>query len=115
MSAGSRIKTPFAAFAANGTAATPATGTLKVLETGVDQNRVTTIDIADLVLITTTAAAKADGKLLYTLPAGNIIITRASISLEWSTSTGVSSDYASNSSSSGTHGTLEHCRHLGRH
>jgi hypothetical protein len=81
MSAGSRIKTPFAAFAANGTAATPATGTLTVTETGVDQDRVTTIDIANLALITTTAAAKADGKLLYTLPAGNIIITRASISL----------------------------------
>jgi hypothetical protein len=82
MSAGSRIKTPFAAFSAgDGTPATPATGTLTVLETGVDQDRVTTIDIADLVLITTTAAAKADGKLLYTLPAGNILITRASISL----------------------------------
>jgi hypothetical protein len=82
MSAGSIIKTPFAAFAAgDGTAATPATGTLTVLETGIDQDRITTIDIADLVLITTTAADKADGKLLYTLPAGNIIITRASISL----------------------------------
>jgi hypothetical protein len=82
MSAGSIIKTPFAAFAAgDGTPATPATGTLTVLETGIDQNRVTTIDIADLVLITTTNANKGDGKLLYTLPAGNILITRASISL----------------------------------
>jgi len=81
MSAGSYIKTPFGVFAANGTPATPATGTLSVVETGVDQDRITTIDIADLVLIATTNANKGDGKLLYTLPAGNVIITRATIAL----------------------------------
>ncbi len=81
MSAGSKILTPFGVFAAEGTPATPATGTLSVTETGVDQARVTTIDIADLSLIATTNASKGDGKLLYTLPAGNVIITRASIAL----------------------------------
>jgi len=76
-----KILTPFGKFAAEGTAATPATGTITVNETGVDSSRITTIDIADLSLIVTTNANKGDGKLLYTLPAGDIIIKSASIAL----------------------------------
>lgn len=76
-----KIKTPFGAYAGQGTAATPATGTITVNETGVDSAMVTTIDIADLALIVTTNANKGDGKLLYTLPAGNVIIKRATIAL----------------------------------
>ena len=76
-----KIKTPFGEYAGKGTAATPATGTLTVEETGVDSAMVTTIDIADLALIVTTNASKADGKLLYTLPAGNVIIKRVTFAL----------------------------------
>lgn len=76
-----KILTPFGKFAAEGTAATPATGTITVNETGVDSSRITTIDIADLSLIATTNASKGDGKLIYTFPAGNIIVKSASIAL----------------------------------
>ena len=76
-----KILRPFGAYAAIGTGATPATGTLVTTEIGGDQSHVTTIDIADLALIVTTNANKADGKLLYTFPAGNILITGASLSL----------------------------------
>ena len=76
-----KLLRPFGAFAAIGTAATPATGTITVTETGGDQSHVTTIDIADLALIATTNASKADGKLLYTFPAGNILITGSTLSL----------------------------------
>jgi len=76
-----KILTPFGAFAGAGTVATPATGTITANETGVDSHRITTIDIADLNLITTTNASKGDGKLIYTFPAGNIIVKRATIAL----------------------------------
>lgn len=76
-----KILTPFGEYAGKGTAATPATGTITVNETGVDSHMVTTIDIAYLALIVTTNANKADGKLLYTLPAGNVIVKRATIAL----------------------------------
>lgn len=79
---GTKILTPFGAFAATPAATVvPATGTVVANETGVDSHRITTIDIANLNLITTTNANKGDGKLIYTLPAGNIIIKRATIAL----------------------------------
>lgn len=78
---GTKILTPFGAYAAIGTVATPATGTITVNETGVDSEHVTTIDIANLSLITTTNASKGDGKLLYTFPAGNIIVKSCSMAL----------------------------------
>jgi hypothetical protein len=77
-----KILTPFGAYA--GTAAAtvvPATGTVIANETGFDSHRITTIDIADLTLITTTAAAKGDGKLIYTFPAGKIIVKRTTLSV----------------------------------
>jgi hypothetical protein len=45
-------------------------------EFGDGQHHITKIDITDLELITTTNASKADGKLIYNLPAG-AIVTRA--------------------------------------
>ncbi len=76
-----KILTPFGAYAAAGTLATPATGTMTVNETGFDSHRITTIDIADLNLITTTNASLGAGKLIYTFPAGNIIVKRATVAL----------------------------------
>ncbi len=77
-----KILTPFGAYAATPAATVkPATGTVVANETGVDSHRITTIDIADLSLIVTTNANKGDGKLIYTFPAGNIIVKRATIAL----------------------------------
>ena len=76
-----KILTPFGAYAAAGTLATPAAGTITANETGFDSHRITTIDISALPLIVTTNANKGDGKLLYTFPAGNIIIKRATVAL----------------------------------
>lgn len=75
-----KILRPFGAFAAIGTVATPATGTIEVTENGGNQSHVTTLDIAGLSLLSTTNANKAGGALIYTLPAGNILITRSSLS-----------------------------------
>jgi len=77
-----KILTPFGAFAGTPAATVvPATGTVVANETGFDSHRITTIDIASLNLITTTNASLGAGKLIYTLPAGNIIIKRATIAL----------------------------------
>lgn len=77
-----KILTPFGAYSATPAATVvPATGTVVANETGVDSHRITTIDIADLSLIVTTNANKGDGKLIYTFPAGNIIVKRATIAL----------------------------------
>lgn len=77
-----KILTPFGAYSATPAATVvPATGTVVANETGVDSHRITTIDIADLSLIVTTNASKGDGKLIYTFPAGNIIVKRATIAL----------------------------------
>jgi len=75
------IKTPFGAFDAIGTLATAATGTIAIQELGDNQNHTTVIDIASLNLITTTNASLGCGKLLYTFPAGDIVITQATIAL----------------------------------
>jgi hypothetical protein len=77
-----KILTPFGAYA--GTAAAtvvPATGTVVANETGFDSHRITTIDIADLSLIVTTNASKGDGKLIYTFPAGKIVVKRTTLSI----------------------------------
>ncbi len=77
-----KILTPFGAFAGTPAATVvPATGTIVANETGFDSHRITTIDIADLVLGATTNASLGIGKLIYTLPAGDIIITRATTQL----------------------------------
>lgn len=76
-----KILRPFGAYAAIGTVANPATGTITVTELGGDQSHITTIDIADLSLIVTTNASKGDGKLIYTFPAGNILVKSCSMAL----------------------------------
>lgn len=64
-----------------GTKATPATGTITEKTWGGDNRYFTEINIDDLSLIVTTNASKADGKLIYTLPAGNIIIKSAAMKI----------------------------------
>ncbi len=77
-----KILTPFGAYAATPAATVvPATGTVVANETGFDSHRITTIDIADLALIVTTNASKGDGKLIYTFPAGKIVVKRTSLSI----------------------------------
>lgn len=75
------IRPPFADIT-KGTVATPATGTLSVKEYGGDGFHITEITIDDLSLIVPVAAANlGSGKLLYTLPAGNIVIKSAAMNL----------------------------------
>lgn len=76
------IRAPFGLDDPIGTPATPATGTITVKEGQSDIYHFTEITIADLSLITPVAAANlASGKLLYTLPEGNIMIKSAAINI----------------------------------
>jgi len=77
-----KILTPFGVFAATPAATVvPATGTVVANETGFDSHRITTIDIADLTILATTNASVGGGKLIYTFPAGKIVVKRATISI----------------------------------
>jgi len=77
-----KILTPFGAYAGTPAATVvPLTGTVVANETGFDSHRITTIDIADLVLLATTNASVGGGKLIYTFPAGKIIVKRATLSV----------------------------------
>lgn len=64
-----------------GEAAEAATGSITVTEKGSAQSHVTVIDIADLSLLATTAAAVAGGKGLYEFPAGNLLIKHVAIAI----------------------------------
>lgn len=64
-----------------GTVATPATGTITAKEWGGDGRYFTELTISSLTMITTTNVSKADGKLIYTLPAGSCIVKSAAIAM----------------------------------
>ena len=78
----STIQRPFGDFASTPAATVvPATGTVVAKETGDDSHHITTIDIADLTILATTNASVGGGKLIYTFPAGKIVVKRATISI----------------------------------
>ena len=76
------IRPPFCPLLNVGTVATPATGSYAVTEGGDSVNHITEIAVTDVLLIAPTAAAnKLDGKLLYTFPAGNIVVKKSALNL----------------------------------
>ena len=74
--------------AAYGTAGSGVT----VVEKGAGVHRVTEITIPETTLITTTAAAKGDGLLLYTLPEGNVNIINSAMNVSLAGSTNIVAD-----------------------
>jgi len=61
--------------------ATPLAGTITAIEWGGDNKHITELTITSVPLIVTTNASKGDGKPIYTLPAGKVIIKSAAMNI----------------------------------